>query len=211
METGHIYPSFAILILGVILLGILLLIIGIVIAIAVTRKEKKEHIRVTAEAKKIDALVASGRITADEARELKQALGPVAYTESSREPDVHIKALGIINIVFAVLHSVLLLVALMGFGILNVRLAHVESGGIVLLPMLIMLFVVIVVLAIIIFRIIAAVKLMKGAPWTRIVIIVFSILGIIAFPIGTAIGIYALWVLLFREEAGLYFISDNKE
>ena len=38
--------------------------------------------------------------------------------------------------------------------------------------------------------------LLQYKPWARIVAIIAAILGIFHFPLGTALGIYALWVLL---------------
>ena len=37
--------------------------------------------------------------------------------------------------------------------------------------------------------------LLKRKPWARVLAIVVGILGLLNFPIGTAIGIYTLWVL----------------
>src|SRR5689334_22149460 len=47
--------------------------------------------------------------------------------------------------------------------------------------------------------------LLKGRPWGRVLAIVVAILGLINFPVGTAIGIYALWVLL-QPAATSYFL-----
>src|SRR5437870_9964249 len=38
--------------------------------------------------------------------------------------------------------------------------------------------------------------LLKFRPWARIVGIVLGVLNLLGFPLGTALGIYALWVLL---------------
>ena len=37
--------------------------------------------------------------------------------------------------------------------------------------------------------------LLTRKPWARVLAIVVGILGLINFPVGTAIGIYTLWVL----------------
>ena len=199
-----------IIILSVFLLLVALLVIGVVIALATTQKEKKEFIRVSAEAQKIDAMAASGKITAEEARELKQALGPIAFTQTSREPDIHIKVVGLLNIVFGCLGVLACGVFFILVSLMRVRVYSTDAGGGIMISWavivgLVMLF----ILSVVILRIVSGARLMKGAPWARIVIIIFAILGILAFPIGTAIGIYTLWALLFREEAGLYFISDD--
>ena len=51
---------------------------------------------------------------------------------------------------------------------------------------------------------IAGVGLLRLRPWARILAIVVAILNLIHIPIGTAVGIYALWVLLSRETEGLF-------
>ena len=38
--------------------------------------------------------------------------------------------------------------------------------------------------------------LLHYKPWARVVAIIAAVLGIFSFPLGTALGIYALWVLL---------------
>jgi len=186
-----------------VIIGSVLLCIGIGIALIVTRKEKKEQVRVTAEAEKIDAMATKGKITADEARELKQALGPVAFTQTSREPDIHINVIGILNIVFGCQGVLFLSGILFVFGIKGVRTPGGSTCTVIF--GLVLLF----ILAIFILRIISGVCLMKGAPWTRIAIIVFAILGIVIFPLGTALSIYTLWALLLRDDAGGYFVSHN--
>lgn len=46
--------------------------------------------------------------------------------------------------------------------------------------------------------------LLKFRQWARILSIVLAILNIFAFPIGTAIGIYALWVLFHGETVRMF-------
>lgn len=46
--------------------------------------------------------------------------------------------------------------------------------------------------------------LLKFKPWARILMIVISALNLLHFPIGTALGIYGLWVLL-NEQTRMVF------
>jgi hypothetical protein len=46
---------------------------------------------------------------------------------------------------------------------------------------------------------IGGIGLMKRKNWARILVLILSIVNILNFPLGTAIGIYALWVLLQPE------------
>ena len=48
--------------------------------------------------------------------------------------------------------------------------------------------------------------LLTRKPWARVLTIVVGILGLINFPIGTAIGIYTLWVLT-QPAATEYFAA----
>jgi hypothetical protein len=49
-------------------------------------------------------------------------------------------------------------------------------------------------------EIVAAVCYLRGSDGARIMLVVFSVLALLNLPIGTVIGIYALWALL-RPEA----------
>lgn len=46
---------------------------------------------------------------------------------------------------------------------------------------------------------IAGIGLLRMRPWARILTIVVSALGLLSFPIGTAIGVYGLWVMVQPE------------
>jgi hypothetical protein len=41
--------------------------------------------------------------------------------------------------------------------------------------------------------------LIKGKSWSRVLMIVISALHLLSFPIGTALGVYGLWVLLNEQ------------
>lgn len=51
--------------------------------------------------------------------------------------------------------------------------------------------------------------LLKYQEWARILIIILSILSLPGFPIGTAIGVYGLWVL-FSDEGRLAFSTHTQ-
>ena len=120
----------------------------------------------------------------------------------------HVKVLAWLHIVFGGLLILAGVVALLFFGGLagivgisdqtpDARIAVPILGGIGGL-----VFVVMMVLALP--GIIAGVGLLKFAPWDRIVTIVLSALHLLSVPIGTAIGIYGLWVLTKRETEALF-------
>jgi hypothetical protein len=46
--------------------------------------------------------------------------------------------------------------------------------------------------------------LLKLRPWARVLGIVLAVISLLNFPIGTAIGVYGLWVLLTKETERLF-------
>ncbi len=48
-------------------------------------------------------------------------------------------------------------------------------------------------------KIIGGIGLLKRRRWARIVLLIISVMALIDFPIGTALGIYTIWVLLQDE------------
>lgn len=46
--------------------------------------------------------------------------------------------------------------------------------------------------------------LMQRQPWARIVAIILGVLSLFHFPLGTALGVYTLWVLLADEHGDEY-------
>jgi hypothetical protein len=53
-------------------------------------------------------------------------------------------------------------------------------------------------------NIIAGIGLLRHREWARILAMVLSAFMLIGFPFGTAIGIYAFWVLLSNEGSASY-------
>lgn len=59
-------------------------------------------------------------------------------------------------------------------------------------------------------KIIAGIGLIKEKSWGRIAGIVAGIGSIIGIPIGTALGIYALW-FLFGDEGKAFYLGGNQQ
>ncbi len=57
--------------------------------------------------------------------------------------------------------------------------------------------------------IIAGIGLLRRASWGRILALVVAFLSLINFPVGTAVGIYAIWVLLQSEAEGFFRSEGN--
>ena len=117
----------------------------------------------------------------------------------------HLHVLGIVEIVYAVVHVVgFLVLALMGLvgcggcfaadtareaiGLASSSLA--VSGGAVLFALLFA------------FVGVAGLALMNGRAWAKIATIVFAVLSIANFPLGTAFAVYAIWAIVKDHHTG---------
>lgn len=52
--------------------------------------------------------------------------------------------------------------------------------------------------------IVGGIGLLRRWPWARLLVLVLSVLDLMNIPIGTAVGIYAIWVLMQDETAELF-------
>ncbi|WP_163718100.1 hypothetical protein [Mangrovibacterium lignilyticum] len=52
--------------------------------------------------------------------------------------------------------------------------------------------------------IIGGLALLRFKEWGRILIIIISIINLLNFPLGTALGIYSIWALVHRETLPLF-------
>lgn len=114
----------------------------------------------------------------------------------------HITILGWLNIAHGVLVfliGVFVFVLMAGIG--------VASGDPEALPILTMLGVStgMFMFALALPGLLAGIGLLREKNWGRILTIIVSFFNLFNFPIGTALGIYGLWVLL-RQEATEYFV-----
>ena len=53
--------------------------------------------------------------------------------------------------------------------------------------------------------------LWQREPWARIVALILGVLALLHFPLGTALGIYTLWVLLPNDAAAEYASHARKD
>lgn len=56
-------------------------------------------------------------------------------------------------------------------------------------------------------NLIAGMGLKNRREWARILTIILSVINLFNFPIGTAIGVYALWALL-NDQSRAYFVRQ---
>lgn len=122
----------------------------------------------------------------------------------------HVKILGILHVVFGVLGLLVAIGLLLLFGGLAgvIGAAAVENpqeqraaAGVLGIIGAVVFFVVVVLS---LPGLIAGIGLLKFRPWARILGIVVSALDLIHVPIGTALGVYGLWVLLSNETEALF-------
>lgn len=116
----------------------------------------------------------------------------------------HVKILGVLNIVWGAMGALggLVLLAIFGgvYGIAGVAIGH-NPGAQIALPIIAIIGSVIALFLLILSvpSIIAGIGLLYFKPWARIFALVISVLHLFNIPIGTALGIYGLWVLLSQD------------
>lgn len=118
-----------------------------------------------------------------------------------KELDQHVKILGWLNVVFGVLY---LLIGVCG-GLLFISVIPV-SGDPEAIPVFTFIALLLggFMLVMALPGLLAGVGLLKRRNWGRILAIIVGVLNIPNFPVGTAIGVYTLYVLL-QNEAAAYF------
>ena len=111
--------------------------------------------------------------------------------------DGHVKVLAVLLMATGVLGLLGGLAALLatGFvlGIINQAIGHMIPTGL-LAPVVLMLpwFLIAYAAA----KLAAGLGLLDYVPWARSLAVAVCVLGLLNFPLGTALGIYGLWVLL---------------
>jgi hypothetical protein len=120
----------------------------------------------------------------------------------------HVRALAILQIVYASLGLLLGLIVGMLFGGIAaiVGVSAPVNDSLVAVPILAVIGGVgaSIIIMLSLPRLIAGIGLLKYRPWGRILTLIVSVLGIIDFPVGTALGVYGLWVLLHRDTVPLF-------
>ncbi len=119
----------------------------------------------------------------------------------------HVKIIGIIYIVFGALivfGGLLLMLGLMvgGAALEATNTDGAEGVGAILagVGFIVGLF----VIAFGALEIVVAISLRNFKPWARIAQIIISAIGLLNIPIGTAVGVYALWALLNKDTIPLF-------
>jgi len=126
----------------------------------------------------------------------------------------HIKMVAILNIVyrsFTIIIAVVLFLLSAVFGQLvdfferraDLRPDDIPRELLDIVPV-VLIVIGAIVLVVSIVAIIGSVGVMRRQEWARIVLIIVSFFNLIRVPLGTALGVYTLWVLLNDEIVRLF-------
>lgn len=110
--------------------------------------------------------------------------------------DFHTRVVAWLHIAFGVIGAFFMLLATLAMGGVASLADAPEVPGF-LLGLGVSAFVVLLLLALA--QAAAGYALLKGNGNGRIFVIIFSVLSLLQFPLGTLLGLYSLWVLLIRK------------
>lgn len=124
---------------------------------------------------------------------------------SHKDMETHISILGWIYIIgnaFLLMMGGLGLFFFMGIGVMS---GEMEAAGILtIVGMTGLVFFAVLALP----GIFAGYGLLKRKSWARVLTMVLGVLNLFSFPVGTAVGVYTLWVL-FQENANDFFVMSK--
>jgi hypothetical protein len=126
----------------------------------------------------------------------------------------HVKVLAALYIVFGALGTLAAFAVIAVFGIAGVASAAAvgsDADALIALPIIGITGTALAVflLALSLPGVIAGIGLLSFRPWARIMTIVLSVLNLMNVPIGTALGIYGLWVMLSEQGAKLFILPAS--
>jgi hypothetical protein len=118
-----------------------------------------------------------------------------------KKMEKHVTVLGILYIGFSALGlllAIIIFAAVVGGGIISGDSEAMAITGIVG-PAIALFFVLLSAPGLI-----GGIYLLKHRPWARILVLVMGFINLIEIPIGTALGIYTIWVLFKNETVDLF-------
>ncbi len=124
--------------------------------------------------------------------------------------DTHVRVLAALYIVLGALGALVGLGLLLLFGgvagIVGVTAVPHDPDALVAVPVLTIIGGILCLLLLVLSvpGIITGIGLLKYRPWARVLGIVLSAIELLNVPIGTAIGVYGLWVLLSAQTEPLF-------
>lgn len=124
--------------------------------------------------------------------------------------DMHVKVLGILNIIGGAMGVCSALLMLLVFGLSAGAIAvDADADAVIAIPIIGLTgaTLVSVLLAISLPGIVIGVGLIRFRPWARMAGIVLAIVSLSVVPFGTVVGAYGLWVLLRKDVEPLFVRS----
>lgn len=125
--------------------------------------------------------------------------------------DTHVKVLGVLYLALSALGLLLALFLVLAFGgaagIVGAAADAEDAALAIPIIGITGIAVVIILLALSLPGLVAGWGLLKYKSWARILALVLAVLNLVHIPFGTALGIYALWVLLNKDTERLFSAS----
>jgi len=57
--------------------------------------------------------------------------------------------------------------------------------------------------------VIASMGIIRGRPWAAMMILILGCLNLICVPLGTAVGVYTIWIFMHTEKSGLKVTKEE--
>ena len=120
----------------------------------------------------------------------------------------HVKVLAWLHIVFGVLGALaaIIILGIAVFGGSMVRMLAQDPEALLVAPIVWIAGTVLsaIIMLCAVPGLVAGISLLELRPWARVVAIVISALHLFNIPVGTALGIYGIWVLLNPETEEMF-------
>ena len=124
----------------------------------------------------------------------------------------HVDFVGVLFIVWGLLTTLVGVSTLaLGVGAIALMSQSSRSGGQVAAGLTLVIFATLAVIAIIwgAAHVVVGVPLRQRKPWARLVALMLASVDLVLLPYGTALGVYALWVLLNEQGKTLFVEMQN--
>jgi len=121
--------------------------------------------------------------------------------------ETHVKVLGVLNMLSGALGVCMALLLLLVFGgLAGAAGSDIDPGANMAAPLIGLTGVALVMFLLLMSvpAIVVGYGLYHVRPWARVAGIAIAILSLMAFPLGTVLGVYGLWVLCSQSGARLF-------
>jgi hypothetical protein len=132
--------------------------------------------------------------------------------EGKMDMKKHVTAVGAIHIGFGILGLIaafIVLVVLIGSGLLVLSIEGDELPLTILASVAVFVTIFLAILSVP--ELIGGLGILNYKNWARYLVIVVSVLNLFNIPVGTAVGIYSIWVLMQDETETLFTAEVSAE